>query len=435
MRETLSQLRLNELLHEVQDRVGQLAESRDQLDQLLEAMLAVASGLELDITLRRIVHAAIELVDCRYGALGVLTADREHLAQFVYEGIDEHLRQQIGDLPTGHGLLGLLIQQPKPIRLDNLAHHPASSGFPPHHPPMHSFLGVPVLVRGTVFGNLYLTEKNNGHTFTEDDEVVVQALAAAAGIAIDNARLYEQARQREAWQQAISEIRAQLLASTDLDEVLSLAAQRALTLTDADCTFLAQPDDPDLPPEDVSGLIITVSEGLGSTTLVDSHVPIEHSSQGHAFRNRQPQQVPKLDYELPHDPEIEFGPALVLPLRAREGTVTGVLVALRKAGHPPFDPAVLPLAAAFADQTAIALKLAEDQRRIHELQVLSDRDRIARDLHDHVIQRLFHHGLNLQSTMTRARNPQIRDRLGDMINEAQGIIGDIRTAIFDLHGG
>ncbi|HVV12280.1 GAF domain-containing protein, partial [Amycolatopsis sp.] len=197
LRGTLSQLRLRELLTEVQDSVGQLVGARDQMDGLLEAMLAVAGGLELDATLRRVVQAAIELVECRYGALGVLNPDNVGLAEFVYEGINEQVRAEIGDLPEGHRLLGLLIEQPKPLRLNDLARHPASSGFPAHHPPMKSFLGVPILVRGTVFGNLYLTEKAAGQPFTEDDELVVQALAAAAGIAIENARLYEEAQKRQ----------------------------------------------------------------------------------------------------------------------------------------------------------------------------------------------------------------------------------------------
>ncbi|WP_408629912.1 GAF domain-containing protein [Amycolatopsis aidingensis] len=177
----------------------------------------------------------------------MLAPDGEGLAEFVYEGIDEHTRQQIGDLPEGHGLLGLLIQQPKPIRLDEISDHPASAGFPAHHPPMHSFLGVPVRVRDQVFGNLYLTEKNGGQAFTEDDEVVVQALAAAAGIAVENARLYEEARLRQQWQEATSEIRAELLAAAHTTDVLHLIANRALALTAADYTFIALPPDPEQP--------------------------------------------------------------------------------------------------------------------------------------------------------------------------------------------
>ncbi|MFI9411081.1 GAF domain-containing protein, partial [Nocardia gamkensis] len=180
VRDTLSQLRLRELLGEVKDRIEQIIDARDRMDGLIEAMLTVTSGLDLDRTLRTIVHTAISLVEARYGALGVRGHDQQ-LTQFIYEGIDQPTRQRIGDLPQGHGVLGLLFNQPKPIRLDNLAEHPCSVGFPAHHPPMHTFLGVPVRIRDQVFGNLYLTEKTGGQPFTEDDEVIVRALAAAAG--------------------------------------------------------------------------------------------------------------------------------------------------------------------------------------------------------------------------------------------------------------
>ena len=435
LRGTLSQLRLRELLHEVQDRIEQLVGARDQMDGLLEAMLAVSAGLELDATLRRIVHAAIELVDCRYGALGVLNANGEGLAEFVYEGIDEETRRQIGDLPTGHGLLGLVIQQPKPLRLDDLARHPASAGFPAHHPPMRTFLGVPVRVRDEVFGNLYLTEKSGGQPFTEDDEVVVQALAAAAGIAVENARLYEEAQLRQRWQEATSEIRAELLAATDPTEVLHLIANRALGLTGADYTFLARPDDPEVPATDVNALVITVCAGLNGDTLTGREIPVEGSICGTAFRDAVPRQTPSLNHDLAPDGIEDYGPALVLPLRASTESVSGVLVTLRKAGESPFDASQLSLAASFADQAALALQLADDQRRLYELEVLADRDRIARDLHDHVIQRLFAHGLTLQSTRLRSRSPDIQRRLADMIDDVQNIVAEIRTAIFDLHGG
>jgi GAF domain-containing protein len=195
VRAALSQLRLRELLSEVQVRVEQIIEGRDRVDGLVDAMLTVTAGLDLDTTLRTIVHTAIDLIDARYGALGVRGHDHE-LVEFIYEGIDEEMREQIGHLPEGRGVLGVLIDDPKPIRLEHISHHAASVGFPPNHPPMRTFLGVPVRIRDEVFGNLYLTEKAGGQPFSEDDEVLVQALAAAAGIAIDNARLYETSKTR-----------------------------------------------------------------------------------------------------------------------------------------------------------------------------------------------------------------------------------------------
>lgn len=435
LRGTLSQLRLRELLREVQDRIAKMAGTRDQMDGLLEAMLAVASGLELDTTLRRIVHAAIELVDCRYGALGVLNADSKGLSEFVYEGIDERARRAIGDLPEGHGLLGLLIQQPKPIRLDDLSQHVASSGFPGHHPPMHAFLGVPVLVREKVFGNLYLTEKAGGQPFTEEDEVVVQALAAAAGIAVENARLYEEARLRQHWQEATSEIRAELLAAAEPAEVLHLVANRALALTGADFSFLAEPYDPEVVPAEVATLTVTAVAGLETESLTGQRIPVRGSICGSAFVDAIPLSPAETGDALCPGLGKHFGPAMVLPLRVSGDTVSGVLVTARRSGADPFDAGQLPLAASFADQAALALQLAADQRRLHELDVLADRDRIARDLHDHVIQRLFTLGLGLQSTSMRTRGADTRERIAGAVEDVQSIIGEIRTAIFDLHGG
>ena len=175
----LSGLRLDELLREVQERLAEIAATRDRMRGLLDAFLAVGAGLELDTTLRRIVEAAVSLVDARYGALGVLGPDGG-ISRFVHVGIDEATRARMGRLPEGKGLLGQLIFDSRPLRLPDLGRREASVGFPLHHPPMRSFLGVPVRVRDSVFGNLYLTEKAGGAEFTPGDQVVVEALAAAA---------------------------------------------------------------------------------------------------------------------------------------------------------------------------------------------------------------------------------------------------------------
>lgn len=425
---TLSQLRLRELLSEVQDRIEQLIASRDQVDGLLDAMLTVASGLDLDTTLKRIVHAAIELVDCRYGALGVLNRSGDGLQEFVYEGIDEHTRRLIGDLPAGHGLLGLLIEQPKPIRLDVLAHHPASVGFPDNHPPMGTFLGVPVRVRGVVFGNLYLTEKANGQSFSEDDEVIVSALAAAAGVAVENARLFEESRLRQHWHAATSEIRAELLADVDLDVVIDLIVNRTLTLAGATNVLILEPEDPELPTSGVSSLVVAASAGQDAIKT-GTKMHIAESVIGAVFGSGEPLQVSSLVAF-----GQQWGPALVLPLRVAPGMTSGVLVIARRSGEQNFDDSLLPLASSFAEQAALALKLAEDRREIEALKVAADRDRIARDLHDHVIQRLFSHGLDLQSALMRTRSPELQQRLGDMVDTVQAIISDVRASIFDLHG-
>lgn len=405
MRETLSQLRLRELLLEVQDRIEQIVEGRDRLDGLIDAILAITSGLKLDATLRAIVHTAAELVDARYGALGVRGYDHR-LVEFVYEGIDEETRHLIGSLPEGRGVLGALIEEPKPIRLDDISRHPASVGFPLHHPPMRTFLGVPVRIRDEVFGNLYLTEKADGQPFSDDDEVLVQALAAAAGIAVDNARLFEESRTREAWIEATRDIGA--------------------------ATLVAVPLDDEAPACEVDDLVIVEVAGEISPAVKQMTVAVSGTSIGGVFHDRTPRRFDRLDLAV--DGPVEPGPALVLPLRAAD-TVAGVLVALRSADEQPFSDKQLDMMAAFADQAALAWRLATAQRQMREVEILTDRDRIARDLHDHVIQRLFAVGLTLQGAAPRARVPAVRESIYSSIDDLQEIIQEIRSAIFDLHAG
>ncbi|MBY4207141.1 GAF domain-containing protein [Rhodococcus fascians] len=425
----LPQFRLGELLAEVQDRIGRIADARIQADGLLDAMLVITSGLDLEVTLRSIVESAVKLVDAQYGALGV-RGEGHGLSAFINYGMDEDTRIAIGPLPAGRGVLGLLIDQPKVLRLEDLSSHPESVGFPPNHPPMKTFLGVPIRVRDEIFGNLYLTEKKNGKQFTEDDEVVTKALASAAGIAIENSRLYEESRVRQAWMEATRDIGTELLAGTDLDEVLRMVSRKALHLTGADATFIAAPADADQPFEDVTQLVVTVSEGVGADRMVGAVIPIEGSSSGVAFRRRTALRKERLEYAA-KGLGTEFGPALISPLRVADG-VSGVLVVLREDGRRAFDDSQLELVSNFADQAALVMQMADSSRRMHELEVLSDRDRIARDLHDHVIQRIFAAGLALQSTLQRTESDDVRQRLARTIDDLQDTVQDIRTTIFDL---
>lgn len=435
MIEALSQWRLRELLAEVQERIAQVVDVHGRMDRLIDAMLVITAGLNLDDTLRTIVHTAIELVDARYGALGVREtgSSGNNLCEFVYEGIDDRTRVLIGDLPNGCGVLGLLIEEPKPIRLTDLSMHPASIGFPEHHPPMRSFLGVPVKVRDEVFGSLYLTEKANAQEFTEDDEVVVRALAAAAGIAVANSRLYEQSQTRQLWLESIRDVATELLGGGDPSEVLDLIADRALTLTGSVSTFLALPEDVELPDDEVTELVVSAGAGAHVSELIARRVPIEGSHTGTVFRTAQALITEGLAYNPFPDIDAEFGPVLLLPLQARS-TMLGVLVVLRACGAPEFDPSATAMMTVFAGQAALALRLADTQTRMRELDVLSDRDRIARNLHDRVIQRLFATGLALQGTAQRIRSPEIRDRLAQSLDDLQSIVQDIRESIFDLHG-
>ncbi|MBF6175619.1 GAF domain-containing sensor histidine kinase [Nocardia blacklockiae] len=430
VRGALSQLRLRELLAEIRERIDQIIDVRDRMDALVEAMFAVTAGLELEETLRTIVHTAITLVDARYGALGVRGEGHE-LSRFVYEGIDDTTRTRIGALPRGHGVLGLLFDQPKPIRLECLADHPASVGFPPGHPPMRSFLGVPVRVRESVFGNLYLTEKAGGGQFTEDDEVMVQALAAAAGIAIENARLYQEARTRQAWIEATRDLTTEFLADTAPERVFAHLVNHVRRLTRSDRVFLAVAAEPDRLPEEVTELDIVYSVGCGAEP--GEHLALAGTAARDAFAGRRGLCFDDAaEAGLGAEVGVGAGPLLMLPLYTPDASL-GLLVTARPSDNGPYDDEILELAEAFAAQAALAMQLADAQRRMRTMDVLAERDRIARDLHDHVIQRLFAVGLMLQGTVPRSRRADVRERISGAVDDLQSVVQEIRTSIFDLH--
>ena len=435
LRETLSGLRLRELLIGVQDRVAQIVEGRDRLDGLLDAMLVVTSGLDLDTTLHSIVRTAITLVDARYGALEVHDRDRRIL-EFVYEGVDDETVARIGRVPRGLGVVGALLDDPRPLRLEDIAAHPASVGFPANHPPMRSFLGVPIGARGDVFGNLYLTEKADGQPFSEDDEVLLQALAAAAGIAIANARLYEQAKARQAWIEATRDIATELLSGTDPSAVFRLIAEKSRVLTGAEAALVAIPLDQDVADrsdDQVAELLVVEAVGAAASAAAGATIPVAGTAVGDAFAAGTPGRVDRLQLTAPGADGPAGGPALILPLRAAD-SVAGVVVVLRSDNPIPFRAEQLQMMSAFADQAALAWQLATSQRRMRELDVVTDRDRIARDLHDHVIQRIFAVGLTLQGTISRAPSAEVRERLSRAVDDLQTTIGEIRSTIFDLHG-
>src|SRR3954453_10955038 len=339
----LSGMRLTELVEEVQERLASVARGQARVQHLLDAFLSVSTGLDLPSTLRRIVEAATDLVDARYGALGVLRRGGG-LAAFIHVGIDDDLAAMMGSLPEGKGVLGQLISEPYPLRIPDLGQHPASVGFPPHHPPMKSFLGVPVLVRAEVFGNLYMTEKRHGE-FTAEDEAVLTALAGAAGIAIDNARLYEEGQVRQRWMAAISDLRAALLHAAPSDEALTLIVDRVVGLTEADAAWhLTGPD-----PADGSYLV-TAQSGAGLTDLRGSRWTRTDSPVLEAVETSDgvvSLELGGLPYEGPSG--IAWGPALGIPLRGTHAQAA-IVVVCRRAGAAPFDASVGPLVTAFADQ-------------------------------------------------------------------------------------
>lgn len=416
----LSGLRLDQLIGEVQERLGEIASTRRRMQKLLDAVLGVAAGLELDATLERIVRSAVDLVESRYGALGVLAPDGS-ISRFVDVGLDDATRAALGRPPEGKGLLGQLIVDPRPLRLADLSTHPASVGFPPNHPPMRSFLGVPIRVRDAVYGNIYLTEKIGAAEFTADDELILRALAAAAGIAVQNAALFEQGLQRQQWLEAAAEIRGEVLAGTDGPDTLALVARRCLELCRASGTLIALgPDGDGAFREGATAGRAWPCGGLGGTLLRD------------VVEGLQPVLADSSRAFLDTPADLAGGPTVAVPMRAVE-RVIGVLIAQREPGDPPFRPAEVPLLVSFADQAALALELGEKNRAQQQLAVLADRDRIARDLHDHVIQRLFAVGLKLQGTLRRTTDDDVRDRVQLAVDELDHTVREIRTTIFDLH--
>ena len=414
----------------------------DERDQgLLSAVIAVASGLELGATLRRIVSAAVELVDATYGALGVLGPDGR-VEDFVHVGMDDSAARRIGALPTGRGILGLLVRDPVALRLDDLSRHPAAVGLPVNHPPMTTFLGVPVRVRGEVFGNLYLTQKRGGGAFTAEDESTVVALAAAAAVAIENARLFESTRARARWQRAVTEIDTAVLAGASASEVLAAVGSRARTLTGADVALVALGTATGLTVETVS---VRDSDPDGSVDIGRTTRDAAWSWTGAIIPPGSRLHVAFDDGLVITDRSLElpfptyaaqpaaFESVVALPLRTSE-RVLGVLVLLWESSPRVMSDESLELAEAFATQAAVTLVLAEARREHERLAVYEDRDRIARDLHDLVIQRLFATGMLLQGVMRVEGIPEkSRDRIERAIDELDITVKEIRQTIFALH--
>ncbi|GAB3899625.1 hypothetical protein GCM10029964_085810 [Kibdelosporangium lantanae] len=429
----LSQLRLDALLRELMDRAAEVLESQDRVHRLLDAVVSVASDLSLPDVLRRIVQSSIDLVGARYAAMGVLAPEGTSLQEFIYIGIDDQQRELIGDLPHGKGILGLLIKHPEPIRMPNLHDHPQSYGFPANHPPMQSFLGVPVRVRGEVFGNLYLTEKKGGNEFTEDDQTVVIALAAAAGIAIENARLFEQTRRREAWLRASNDLTGALLAGQTAQGALRLVARSAAEVSRAQLVAVALPDDTG------DHLTFEVVEADDLAELMDHQTAVAGSTLGEVFTTATPRIVDSLWNPSGASPIgwigeapvalKELGSTVLVPLAAGQ-QVLGVLVIAKATGQTPFLEPDMQNKVTFAAQAALAIEFARAQEDRQRLAVFEDRDRIARDLHDQVIQRLFAIGLGLQGMTRLVVKPEVVTRVAGFVEDLDQTIREIRRSIF-----
>jgi two-component system, NarL family, sensor histidine kinase DevS len=422
-------LRLDELLDELHQQVQRVRGARDRIQPLFDAVLAIGADLDLKTVLRRIVESAVELVDARYGALGVL-GDEGAIRQFITVGMDKETIARIGHYPQGGGILGLLIRESEVLRLTDLNRHPDSAGFPPGHPPMRSFLGAPVRIRGQVFGNLYLTDKQGAEEFEPDDEAVLRTLAAAAGVAIDNARLYDDARRRHRWLAASADLTRSLLSGTDPAQVLHTLSETVREMADADLVTLAVPlhNTDDLVVEAAAGPHAQAVRGLalGGTTLA-----AKVFQTGESITSDNLSADPRTDGGSAS--VVDLGPGFFLPLGA--GTeVRGVLHVARTRDAQPFTDAVLEMIAGFAGQAALALQIAEHRRAAEQLLVLNDRDRIARDLHDLAIQRLFASGLSLQAVLGHLPDrPETAERIQRVVDDLDETIKTIRTTIYSLH--
>ncbi|WP_316528064.1 sensor histidine kinase [Kitasatospora brasiliensis] len=431
----MPRLRLDELLEELQWRIDAARGTQNRVHSLLEAVLAVGRELDLAQALHRIVEAAADLVDARYGALGVIGPDGHTLSQFLTVGLSEEEIAEIGAPPSGRGILGELIRHPQPLRCPVLSDHSASVGFPSNHPPMNSFLGVPVRVHGEVFGNLYLTDKRGGLDFDEDDEAVIATLAVAAGVAIDNARLYEEAQLRQRWLRASTEITRSLLSGAPRLEVVELIARRAREISGAELAdvsvALAGPD------ERAEELTVEVAMGGTPSARLGVTVPVDGTLSGAAYLSGSPATSDDLacDARFRAGPAGRFdglGAAVAVPLGTGAGYGRGVLLLARAQGQPAFGPEETGPLLGFADQAALALELAERRRDAEQLNLLEDRDRIARDLHDLAIQRLFATGMTLQSAGRLIESQGAADRVARAVADLDETIKIIRSTIFGL---
>ncbi|QDW31412.1 GAF domain-containing sensor histidine kinase [Arthrobacter sp. KBS0702] len=419
--------RIEDLLKDFVSRAGELLQSQERMAGLLEAVVAVAEDLSLDAVLERVVQSACRLLHARYGALGVI-GDDHALSHFITVGIDGELARQIGPLPTGHGVLGLLISDPRPLRLHDLRKHPEAYGFPAHHPPMQSFLGVPVRVRDTVFGNLYLTEKEGGGDFTEEDEGLAIALAAAAGVAIENAKLYDDSRRRARWLEACMDVSGLMLGS-DRDYTaggLDPIAARALQESESELALIVAP------AASGPGYIVAGAAGERAKAFSGRTLALDSPELQDVLAGGEPVMLDSAAGVF--DDVVDggcMGPQLAVAL-STQGAHHGLLLLARNPEGLRYARTDIEMGAVFGSHVALALELARVHRLREELLVFTDRDRIARDLHDLVIQRLFAAGLSVQSLTRFTKDELATERIRNITGELDEAIRSLRDTIYSL---
>lgn len=415
----------SDLDHALSELIGsaqKVMETQGRLRSLLDANKAFVGQRDLPSVLRQIVEAAVELVGGRYGALGVIAPDGS-LEQFIHVGMTPVEVARIGHLPEGKGVLGALIEDPRPIRLEHLADDPRSAGFPSAHPPMDSFLGVPIRIREEVYGNLYLSE-HRADSFSAEDSELLTALAATAGVAIDNARLFQDSQRRELWASASAEMSAALV-SEDTERPLHLLAERVNTLTGADLACVVI-------PSSEGRLSVAIASGALAESVTGTIFKTQGSLAGRALESGQPILAASNESDDPQRAGLPaLGPTMVAPLIAADG-VPGVLIVSRAVGAKQFTSDDVDRSADLAAQASVAFELARGAIDRQKLALLEDRSRIARDLHDHVIQRLFAAGLGLQAVASTVDDTSAREKINGQIDTLDAAIAEIRTAIFAL---
>ena len=415
------------------------AQAERRLAGLVEAGMVLASELDEERLLQRIADLARGVIGARYAAVGIVGGEGG-LTRFVHSGVDRETADRIGDLPTGKGVLGVIIEEGRPLRLSEISDHPRSVGFPPHHPEMHSFLGAPVIGRGEVLGRLYLTEKLDGSGFTKDDELVAMTFAAQAGVAIENSRLYEVVRSRsDELARRVSELASvdrvsQLLISgTTIDEALSFAAEQAQKLTTATRALISLVD------RKTGALRVRHSAGdQVAGDLVGTALP-QGRSKAHAVLERMKGEIvsdissdSEIDEETIHklgDPERgAFAPIII------RGAGAGVLAAYDPADGEPFSTDDLTVLQIIANQIAIAVENDRLTEALRDLAVLEERERISKELHDGVIQSIYSVGLSLQGSMSLLERDadRARIRIDEAIAELDNVVRDVRSYIFEL---
>jgi signal transduction histidine kinase len=408
-----------------------MGERRDRKDALLDAGLALASELSLPMVLQRIVDLAAEVTDARYVALGVI-GEGDQLVDFITTGISATQRKAVGALPRGRGLLGLLIREPRIVRIENINNHPDSVGFPPNHPPMRSFLGAPVQALGRIYGNIYLTEKRGAIEFTVEDERSLLVLATQAGVAIANASLYQELTRRERWLEALREVTGGILEGADAESLLRSIAEHARELAGADAaTILTTTPSADqlevvaavgAYAEQVQGQSVPAKKSI-SGEVIDTGKPLhtnDASTHGHAY-----QPIIRLGH---------VGPAIFVPLRVA-GRATGTLMVANLKGGRRFDEGTIRLVETFADQASVTIEYGRAQQNLQRLGLMDERERIAKELHDGIIQSLFAVGMGLQGTALQAISPETGKRIEAAVEELDRVIRDLRNYIFGLRPG